>query len=50
VLVGDVIGGATFVLAIWHGSMDLIDRLPRLEPQLTHEAELLARQIESRSD
>lgn len=49
VLVGDVIDGAAYVLAIWHGSMDFIDRLPRLEPQLTQEAELLARQIESRS-
>ncbi len=47
VIVGDVIGGVGFVLTVWHGSMDFIDRLPRLEPELLDEAELMARQIEA---
>ena len=46
VLVGDVIGDIGFVLTLWHGSMDLIDRLPKLEPDLLHEAEIMASQIE----
>lgn len=50
VLVGDVIGDVGFVLTVWHGSMDLIDRLPRIEPDLMLEAEIMARQIEGRRD
>ncbi len=46
VLVGDVIGGVGFVLTVWHGSMDFIDRLPSIEPGLLHEAEIMARQID----
>jgi plasmid stabilization system protein ParE len=47
VLVGDVIGGVGFVLTVWHGSMDFIDRLPNIEPDLVHEAEIMARQIDA---
>ena len=47
VIIGDVIDGVGYVLAVWHGSMDLIDHLPKLEPDLMHEAELLARRIEA---
>jgi len=47
-LVCDVLGGDIYVLAVWHGSMDLPARLEKLEPQLVHEAELLARRIEDR--
>ena len=47
VLVGDVIGGVGFVLTVWHGSMDFMDRLSRLEPELRHEAEFMVRQIEA---
>ena len=50
VLVGDVIGGTGFVLAVWHGSMDFIERLPELEPDLAREAEIVARQIEGGAD
>ena len=46
VLVGDVIGDTGFVLTVWHGSMDFIDRLPKLEPDLLQEAEIMASQIE----
>lgn len=46
VLVGDVIGDIGFVLTVWHGSMDFIDRLPKLEPDLLHEADIMAGQIE----
>ena len=46
VLVGDVIGGVGFVLTVWHGSMGFIDRLPNIEPDLLHEAEIMARHIE----
>ena len=45
VLVGDVIGVVGFVLTVWHGGMDFIDRLPNIEPDLLHEAEIMARQI-----
>ena len=48
VIVGDVIDGTGFILTVWHGSMDFIDRLPRLEPQLVREAELMVKQIEER--
>lgn len=48
VLVGDVIGDVGFVLTVWHGSMDFIDRLPKIEPSLLQEAEIMARQIEGR--
>ncbi len=47
VIVGDVIGGVGFVLTVWHGSMDFIDRLSQLEPELQHEAEFMVRQIEA---
>jgi len=50
VLVGDVIGGIGFVLTVWHGSMDFIDRLPNIEPDLVHEAEIMARQIDAGGD
>ena len=50
VLVGDVIGDVGFVLTVWHGSMDFIDRLPKIEPDLLHEAEIMARQIEGELD
>jgi plasmid stabilization system protein ParE len=51
VIIGDVLTtsdtsrGVGYVLAVWHGTMDFIDRLPKLEPDLMHEAELLARRI-----
>ena len=47
VIVGDVIGGVGFVLTVWHGSMDFISRLPKLEPDLLQEAELMAKQVEA---
>ena len=47
-LVCDILSGDIYVLAVWHGSMDLPGRLEKLEPQLVHEAELLARRIENR--
>lgn len=47
VIVGDVIKGVTFVLTVWHGSMDFIERLSELEPDLRHEAEWMAAQIEA---
>lgn len=50
VIVGDVIGDAAFILTVWHGSMDFIDRLPKLEPQLLKEAELMARGITDTSE
>ena len=50
VLVGDVIDDVGFVLTVWHGSMDFIDRLPKLEPDLMHEAEIMASQIEGERD
>ena len=50
VLVGDVIGETGFVLAVWHGSIDFIDRLPELEPELLREAEIMVSQIESGRD
>ena len=48
VLVGDLIGGVGFVLTVWHGSMDFVDRLATLEPELLYEADSMARQIESK--
>lgn len=45
VLICDVIGDHIFVLAVRHTMMDLPRRIGELEPQLIHEAELLARQI-----
>ena len=48
VLVGDLIGGAGLILSVWHGSMDFVDRLATLEPELMYEAESMARQIESK--
>lgn len=47
VIVGDVIRGVGFILTVWHGSMDFIDRLSRLEPELRHEAEFMVRGIEA---
>jgi len=46
VIVGDVVDGIGFVLTVWQGSMDFIDRLPKLEPDLLREAELMVQQIE----
>lgn len=46
VLVCDVLRGDVFVLAVWHGAMDLVRRLEDLEPRLVEEAELLARKCE----
>ena len=46
VFVGDVIGDVGIVLTVWHGSMDFIDRLPKIEPELMYEAEFMARRIE----
>ena len=43
ILVCDVLRGDIFVLAVWHGAMDLVRRLEELEPRLIEEAELLAR-------
>jgi len=48
VLVGDLIGGVGFVLTVWHGSMDFVDHLSTLEPELLYEAESMARQIKSK--
>ena len=50
VLICDVIGDRVFVLAMRHAVMDLPRRLAELEPQLIHEAELLARRIEGTRD
>jgi plasmid stabilization system protein ParE len=47
VLVCDVIGERIFVLALRHAVIDLPNRIAELEPQLVHEAELMARQIEA---
>ena len=47
-LVFDLLNADIYVLAVWHGSMDLPGRMERLEPQLVHEAELFARRIEKR--
>jgi hypothetical protein len=49
VLICDVIGDRIFVLAVRHAVMDLPRRIAELEPQLIHEAELLARQIAARA-
>ncbi len=46
VLICDVIGERTFVLAVRHAGMDLPCRVAELEPHLIHEAEVLARHIE----
>lgn len=45
VFVGDVIEGVGFVLTVWHGAMDFLERLSELEPQLVGEAEFLATRI-----
>ena len=50
VLLGDAIGDVDFVLTVWHGSMDFIDRLAKIEPDLLLEAEIMARQIEGERD
>ncbi len=44
-LVCDVIDGTIYVLTVWHGSMDLPDRISEMEPQLFDEARLLHEQI-----
>lgn len=46
VLICDVIGERTFVLAVRHAGMDLPHRIAELEPQLVQEAEVMARRIE----
>lgn len=48
VLICDVIGERIFVLAVRHAVMDLPYRIAELEPQLVHEAEIMARKIEGR--
>ncbi|HEX5054531.1 MAG TPA: type II toxin-antitoxin system RelE/ParE family toxin [Planctomycetota bacterium] len=48
-LVCDVIGDDIYVLALFAAVMDLPARIAELEPQLVHEAELLARQIQKRN-
>ena len=50
VLICDVIGDRIFVLAVRHAVMDLPNRIAELEPQLIHEAEIMARQIEGLRD
>ncbi len=50
VLVGDIIEGTVFILTVWHGSMDFIERLPSIEPDLVREAETLTCQIEVQTD
>jgi plasmid stabilization system protein ParE len=49
ILVCDQMCGYVFVLAIWHGAMDLMSRLKILEPMLVHEAEFLAQRIDDAS-
>lgn len=49
ILVCDVIGDDIFVLALRAAVMDLPNRIVELEPQLVHEAELLARRIRESS-
>jgi len=46
VLICDVFAERIFVLAVRHAVMDLPRRIAELEPQLIHEAEVLARQVE----
>lgn len=48
-LVGDVIGGVGlgFVLTVWRGSTDFIDRLLNIELGLLREAEVMARQVDA---
>ncbi len=50
VIIGDILGGVGFVMTVWHGSMDFIERLPKLEPQLIREAEILAKLVESKGN
>jgi len=50
VLICDVVGDRIFVLAVRHAVMDLPRRIAELEPQLIHEAELLASQIAERGE
>ena len=50
VLICDKIGECILVLAVRHAAMDLPRRLLEIEPQLLHEAEILARQIAKRED
>lgn len=45
VLVCDVFGDDVYILAVWHGAMDLAGRLEELEPRLVEEAALLARKF-----
>ena len=35
------------MLTVWWAGMDFIDRLSEIEPELLHDAELMARQIEA---
>jgi toxin ParE1/3/4 len=46
VFIGDVIKDVGYVLAVWHGSMDFIERLSKLEPLLIQEVELMAKRVE----
>lgn len=50
VLTCDVIGDRISVLAVRHAVMDLPSRIAELEPQLIHEAEIMARKIEGGRD
>ena len=50
VLICDVIADRILVLAVRHAVMDLPPRIAELEPQLIHEAELMARQIAKRDE
>lgn len=45
----DRLGDQVYVVAVWHGSMDLIDRLAELEPTLAAEADWMARRIEGQA-
>jgi plasmid stabilization system protein ParE len=51
VLVAAVVGERVYILAVWHGSMDLLRRAAVLQPQLVMECEVLhARLAESKSE
>jgi plasmid stabilization system protein ParE len=47
VLVIDVFGEDIYVLAVWHGRMDVVGRLAELEPQLVYECQLLHARLKS---
>lgn len=41
----NIIDEVVYVLAVWHGAMDILDRLTKYEPLLFQEAESLHRQL-----